>query len=448
MATQEEIPATNPSAQVVGNAFVEQYYQILHQSPELVYRFYQDSSVLSRPDPNGVMTAVTTMQGINERIVSLNYKDYIAEIKTADAQQSLGNGVIVLVTGYLTGTDNVRKKFAQSFFLAPQEKGFFVLNDVFRYVDDEEPVVAALDPANGINQNVEATAAQAPEPEQPSPVLAHNGQVLDSSNEGDLTNEAVVCDPSDNDDGSVIEEEIVEPPTQLNQSEIVTAPSEQSAPPDDAPKKSYASILKAMKAASSTTPVRAPAANVKVKPPSIKQEATAKAAVISEPSASTSETGPEKSNVLEEAEGHSIYVRNLPQNATAAQLEEVFAKFGPIKQGGVQVRSNKQGFCFGFVEFESLNSMKSAIELWRRLVSAAATNNNGRGRYPSRGGFRNESFRGRGNFSGGRGYGRNEFRNQGDFSSKPRGGGGRGSEGYQRVDQNGAGNSGRQGGPK
>jgi len=62
MAMQAESPAVTPSAQVVGNAFVEQYYHILHQSPELVYRFYQDASVLSRPDPKGVMTSVMTMQ--------------------------------------------------------------------------------------------------------------------------------------------------------------------------------------------------------------------------------------------------------------------------------------------------------------------------------------------------------------------------------------------------
>lgn len=62
MALQTASPPTAPSAQVVGNAFVEQYYHILHHSPELVYRFYQDSSVLSRPDANGVMTSVTTMQ--------------------------------------------------------------------------------------------------------------------------------------------------------------------------------------------------------------------------------------------------------------------------------------------------------------------------------------------------------------------------------------------------
>lgn len=41
------------------------------------------------------------------------------------------------------------------------------------------------------------------------------------------------------------------------------------------------------------------------------------------------------------AEGHSIYIRNLPLNITVAQLEFEFKKFGPIKQGGVQVRSDR-----------------------------------------------------------------------------------------------------------
>lgn len=61
-ATQEASSSPAPSAQVVGNAFVGQYYHILHHSPQLVHRFYQDSSLLSRPDVNGVMTTVTSMQ--------------------------------------------------------------------------------------------------------------------------------------------------------------------------------------------------------------------------------------------------------------------------------------------------------------------------------------------------------------------------------------------------
>lgn len=75
-------------------------------------------------------------QAINEKILSLDYGELSADITTVDAQDSFNGGVFVLVTGFLTGKGNLRRKFSQSFFLAPQDKGYFVLNDVFRYVDE------------------------------------------------------------------------------------------------------------------------------------------------------------------------------------------------------------------------------------------------------------------------------------------------------------------------
>lgn len=68
----------------------------------------------------------------------MGYNEFRAEIKTVDSQDSLNGGVIVLVTGYLTGKDLVKKDFTRSFFLAPQENGYFVLNDIFRYVDEDD----------------------------------------------------------------------------------------------------------------------------------------------------------------------------------------------------------------------------------------------------------------------------------------------------------------------
>lgn len=52
-----------------------------------------------------------------------------------DSQESFNGGVHVLVTGYLTGKDNLIRNFSQTFFLAPQDRGYFVLNDMFRYVE-------------------------------------------------------------------------------------------------------------------------------------------------------------------------------------------------------------------------------------------------------------------------------------------------------------------------
>lgn len=52
----------DPSAQMLGNAFIEQFYLALHKSPAVVHKFYSDSSVLSRPGADGVMKSATTMQ--------------------------------------------------------------------------------------------------------------------------------------------------------------------------------------------------------------------------------------------------------------------------------------------------------------------------------------------------------------------------------------------------
>lgn len=92
-------------------------------------------------------------QAINDKILSLNYEDCTAEIKNADAQESYEKGVIVLVTGCLTGKDNVKKKFSQTFFLAPQDKGYFVLNDVFRFVEENEPLPNDPVLSNSVNEN-------------------------------------------------------------------------------------------------------------------------------------------------------------------------------------------------------------------------------------------------------------------------------------------------------
>jgi hypothetical protein len=89
-------------------------------------------------------------------------------------------------------------------------------------------------------------------------------------------------------------------------------------------------------------------------------------------------------------QGYSIFVKSLPFNSTVEMVEEEFQKFGAIKPGGIQVRNNKvcssswfwiqssscavcltfvllllqiDQYCFGFVEFESQQSMQAAIQV-------------------------------------------------------------------------------------
>ncbi|KAL0450463.1 UNVERIFIED_CONTAM: Nuclear transport factor 2 [Sesamum latifolium] len=369
MATQTANLPPAPSAQVVGNAFVEQYYHILHHSPELVFRFYQDTSVLSRPDADGLMTTVTTMQSINDKICSLDYKNYKAEIKTADAQDSYKDGVIVLVTGCLTGKDNLRRKFTQTFFLAPQDKGYYVLNDVFRYVEESEPDISS-GVVLGVNETPSSSLGQDPEP----------AQVVDPPNANDATSTADEIETNEEKTGDQVIDErqassdrdiLVEAESHLNENhESAVAESVPSASQEDVPKKSYASIVSSQAKKGPTkvyvpaNPAKGTSAKTESQPVNPVTEASDSEAAAPVPP----DNAQESEDAEDEVEGHSIYIRNLPLNATVAQLEAEFKKFGTIKPNGVQVRSNKQqGFCFGFVEFQDLAPCKVQLRVYWML---------------------------------------------------------------------------------
>lgn len=60
--TEGTFPGEELDAQSVSNAFVTQYYLILHQSPELLHRFYKDQSVLDWAKLDGTMASATTKQ--------------------------------------------------------------------------------------------------------------------------------------------------------------------------------------------------------------------------------------------------------------------------------------------------------------------------------------------------------------------------------------------------
>ncbi|CAN1152913.1 Nuclear transport factor 2 [Linum perenne] len=475
MQAEEAVPTIN--AQLVGNAFVEQYYNMLSKSPEIVHRFYQDSSEMSRPDSDGSMSSVSTMtvsslveqvcQGINELILSLDYKDCEVQILTADAQKSFGGGVIVLVTGFLTGKDEIRRKFTQLFFLAPQEgNGFFVLNDVLRYVEEEE--LTAVKVSHDLADSA-PVATITPEPE-PTPVSDNSvleketnivaEDTIQPTNEASLPleNGNVTASEKDFVPNHVAEtpQTVAPPVTVVATQEEDRQPSEAAVPvsQEDAPKKSYASIANAL--------------NFKNQPfqqkpkPVVRAPVAVAAAPPAEAPASAPAPRPARSNSIEKSnnytvKGHSIFVANLPMDATPEQLIETFQKFGPIKPTGVQVRSYKQEKnCFGFVEFESAAAMENALQVEKIMIGNREAHIEKKkaggegGRFPPRrGGFRDDGFRGGrgGNYGGGRGggYVKNEFENQqgggGNYSGPARGGR-NGGDGNQRVYQNGGGRGG------
>ncbi|XP_010476397.1 PREDICTED: putative G3BP-like protein [Camelina sativa] len=417
MALESNAPVMDPHT--VGNAFVQKYYNHLYESPAEVYQYYREDSVLGRPGSDGEMDSVKSLKAINDKIMSFDYVNSKIQILTADSQASYKNGVVTLVTGLLTVKDGERMRFTQSFFLVPQNGSYFVLNDVFRYVADEivEPEASKKEVEAVIPQVVESTVtAVEPTNEVAEPVTIPTQQPA-SKPTTEVTEKrperAVVA----NGHPKTPEEKVVK---------------EDNSNGVDAPKISFAAMVQSP-AKPKPKPVTKPSAAPKPKAPApVPEHSSAK--TIDQPA----------------EDGATIFVANLPMDATPEQLNETFKGFGAIKKDGIQVRSYRlKGNCFGFVTFESAEVTKLVLQAHKELairignrrvsIEEKRGNNDGRpssrnGGYRSENGYRNDGFRPRGNNfnGGGRGYGRNGYDRRGGESRN-----GESNNGNGKVHQNG-----------
>ncbi|XP_010489704.1 PREDICTED: putative G3BP-like protein [Camelina sativa] len=135
-------------ARPVGNALVEQYYDHLKNSPELLHQFYKDVSKITRPGPDGVMRS-STLQDMVQDLDMLSSGGFDSvEVTSVTSQDSHSRCIFVDVCGDITSRERPPRNFTQIFFLAPQEIGYFVYNDVFRFLDMSEANDAAIPSAN------------------------------------------------------------------------------------------------------------------------------------------------------------------------------------------------------------------------------------------------------------------------------------------------------------
>ncbi|KAM0931443.1 hypothetical protein ACQ4PT_000454 [Festuca glaucescens] len=473
MAMQAGTPATPLSPQVICSVFVEQYYHILHETPDQAHKFYQDTSRIGRTGSDGVMEYVTTLPEINKKILSMDFSKYLTEIETADALLSHNGGVIIVVTGSLTMSDGVCQRFTQTFFLAPQESGgYFVLNDILRLISER-------------NQGNERTLKDGPVAQSvadPTPAVAVEHVTTDIVADVQVPNSGTTVENNPTANGTV--ENNVEPPVKVTKEDVkkisVAPPPAQkdipkktpvaaSPPPaqKDVTKKTYASIVKVMKEGPPTPVVKSKPSPKPVTKPVTKAVEGPEKSSVKAPETTSTATSVTKNKTSHDGwlwfnlayavlltlvvvitlfypaeQGYSIFVKSLPFNSTTQTIEEEFKKFGAIKPGGIQVRNNKiDQYCFGFVEFESQQAMQAAIQASplfinelevrieqkrtsTRVVNGVVMNAGGGGRFQygrgHRGGGRgggygnNSSYRGGDNFHSRRDENGDDFNNMRD----------------------------------
>ncbi|XP_009127713.1 nuclear transport factor 2 [Brassica rapa] len=339
MATEEGVH----EAHQVSEAFVEQYYHIVGKVSQEAHKLYVAASVVSRPGPDGTMTSFTSLEAIDKHFLSCDSSTF--EVLSVDSQSSLEEGIFIMVIGFLTGEDNLKRKFSQMFYLARQNTAYVVVNDIFRYVDEVSSTPTTLP----------AVVESVPETEVVEPVHAptENSVNADVSEVKKAVAEAAT--PLDNGSDKHSAEKAV---TAQKPKEIV---ADTAAPPVDGGKKSFAAMVASM--ARSSAPFQVKASPVVQKPKYMAAPKPREAAPAPKAPAAVSKRERKNDQRIVDEPGTSIFVSNLPMDAMPPQLYELFKEFGPIKEHGVQVRSsNARGTCFGFVAFETVASVQSVLE--------------------------------------------------------------------------------------
>ncbi|KAJ6588948.1 hypothetical protein B0H19DRAFT_1102190 [Mycena capillaripes] len=160
----------NPSE--VGWQFVPQYYTFVNKQPDRLHQFYTKKSTFIHGTEGDDGKPCLGQQEIHQRITAIGFQDCKVFIHSVDAQSSADGGIIIQVIGEMSNHSDPWRKFVQTFFLAEQPNGYFVLNDIFRFLKEEtvesDDASEAADPEPVSVVEHTATVAEAPVPDVPA----------------------------------------------------------------------------------------------------------------------------------------------------------------------------------------------------------------------------------------------------------------------------------------
>ncbi|KAL5118366.1 hypothetical protein ACEQ8H_003715 [Pleosporales sp. CAS-2024a] len=485
--TPSQQPTAQPAQQAaevpkdeVGWYFVEQYYTTLSKSPERLYLFYNKRSQYVSGVEEEKVSVCVGQKAINERIKGLDFKDTKVRVTNVDTQGSDSN-IVIQVIGEISNQGQPHKRFAQTFVLAEQTNGYFVLNDIFRYLaeepDEDEELQHDTSAANGLHEPAPTAAV----PEDAS--LNQSNHVANS--EEDLTKvdeklEAVKDEPAVDESAAAaaaptehVPEEIEAPHSEEAPAVVAEAAKKPEAPVEAAqPEKPKAPVSTPAPAAAKAAPVAMPsgppkpaaprtwaslaASAHKVATPVVAAPASQQAPTQSKsstptpsataapaasqtsapreqsPSASQGEatgwqsvTGNKKEQSRTQNQGSAAdpdqkraYIKNVYSQVEEGALKAALSKFGGIEYFDISRPKN----C-AFIDFKTAAAYQAAIAANPHQVNGVDLKVEERRPRPEqfRGGFRGGPVRGRGNL-GGQGP-------RGGFQPRGRGGAARGARG-------------------
>ncbi|RDL40629.1 Uncharacterized protein BP5553_00608 [Venustampulla echinocandica] len=402
----------------VGWYFVEQYYTTLSKSPEKLHLFYGKRSQFVSGLEAEVAPVSVGRSAIQERIRELDFQDCKVRVSNVDSQASFDN-IVIQVIGETSNKSAELKKFVQTFVLAQQPTGYFVLNDIFRYINEEgeeetlEPAAQEEAAARPLTEDVEMPKAQAAAEEAaPAPLAA---EVVDKKSEEAKSDDVAAVVPSINGTGEaageaekapvaatkaeedvapkVAEKEVEETkepekPKEAAPSPAATRPTTEAKPAEPAqpagPAKplSWASraaaavgtapkpAVPAVAPKTSTPPAQTRSVPPAAKPAAAQPAAAAAPAASSEKDKENTAPGsgwqtagdhakrqnrPQSISAAPEDKGTMAYIRNVTEKITPEDLRGALESFGPL----VYFDINRSKNC-AFVEYGTAEGYQAA----------------------------------------------------------------------------------------
>ncbi|KAK2979676.1 hypothetical protein RJ640_027256 [Escallonia rubra] len=345
-----------PHADYVAWSFVEQYYNMLQDSPENAHTFYRESSVVGLPGSDDAMVSVTTLQGIHEKIMASNSKDHRIEIADVYAQDSYMGGVIARVAGFLTAKDTgASREFTQTFFLAKQDDGYFVLNDFLLLKKPSKPPrpLQPSIPSSLGQRSKPSTPAQPSKPSTPDQAPAKPVQPLvlsDLDSKPPASNNVLPVQPLVlSNPAQIAKLAVVSKPQATAHVLPAAKPASNNGQQDGEASYQSTATEAVPSAAVNFAPLAAPAKSVVVRvAPSTDHQLTAmpECKLAAPPGAI---------GVADDDEELKVVIKSLAPNVSADLLIRKLKKFGPVKPQNVQFRNNT-----ATVKFESTQSINDA----------------------------------------------------------------------------------------
>eukprot|EP00199_Chlamydomonas_sp_CCMP681_P002326 CAMPEP_0119108768 /NCGR_PEP_ID=MMETSP1180-20130426/15647_1 /TAXON_ID=3052 ORGANISM="Chlamydomonas cf sp, Strain CCMP681" /NCGR_SAMPLE_ID=MMETSP1180 /ASSEMBLY_ACC=CAM_ASM_000741 /LENGTH=418 /DNA_ID=CAMNT_0007094421 /DNA_START=76 /DNA_END=1329 /DNA_ORIENTATION=- len=376
--TGPNVTAPAPDPSWVATHFVQKYYDVLLRAPDHLNRFYKPDSTVSVVDAGDEPPPIRTAKGLKDIQELVNTGVAWAEAKTkhVDSQFSINGGVLLSVAGQLVFKSGLERPFTQTFFLATQENGFYVHNDILRIGavtaaprTASAPAAAAPTPALAAPTSNGNHAQSAPVPAvvtapavveaaplpAPPPAFVRPAAPAAAEAPASAPSPAPASKPT----------KAVGSPAPAAQRQAVPSP----VPPSPS---SWAQLVKVQEnKVVAAPPVAAAVPQARVPHPvAAPQEAVATAANGQPPGAASHAAREEEGSQDQSGAHHGgtnfhcISVRNLPQvHLSLDEIQEKFVQFGRLRPGHGTVTVHNTGTGkVAYIKFEDAAGVEAALQ--------------------------------------------------------------------------------------